>query len=213
MRCGHTWGSPDGSQVGLAKIVIELHLITHAARDSSRRGHWIWYVRAMESSSNQQRPFHIYGTRDRKTAFGATDFLRSSDRLASLLPTALRVGNLQRDVKVILPPMYAGCDVLSFQDATLTLAVPSSAVAAKLKQQLPKLQAGLQKKGWQVDNVRIKIQMRPNVPVREEPKPSTLTLPSTAVEAFEELGDSLPETPQNAALIAAIKRLAERRKK
>jgi len=166
----------------------------------------------MQSSSNQ-RPFHIYGTRDRKTAFGATDFLRSSDRLASLLPTALRVGNLQRDVKVILPPMYAGCDVLSFQDATLTLAVPSSAVAAKLKQQLPKLQAGLQKKGWQVDNVRIKIQMRPNVPVREEAKPSTLTLPPTAVEAFEELGDSLPETPQNAALIAAIKRLAERRKK
>jgi hypothetical protein len=164
-------------------------------------------------SSNQQRPFHIYGTRDRKTAFGATDFLRSNDRLAALMPTALRVGNLQRDVKVILPPMYAGCDVLSFQDATLTLAVPSSAVAAKLKQQLPKLQSGLQKKGWQVDNVRIKIQMRPNVPVREEPKPSTLTLPPTAVEAFEELGDSLPETPQNAALIAAIKRLAERRKK
>jgi len=212
MRCGHTWGSPDGSQVPLAKIVIELHSMTHAVHDSSRRGQWIWYVRAMQSSSNQQRPFHIYGTRDRKTAFGATDFLRSSDRLASLLPTALRVGNLQRDVKVILPPMYAGCDVLSFQDATLTLAVPSSAVAAKLKQQLPKLQAGLQKKGWQVDNVRIKIQMRPNVPVREEPKPSTLTLPPTAVEAFEELGDSLPETPQNASLIAAIKRLAERRR-
>ena len=163
-------------------------------------------------SSSSQRPFHIYGTRDRKTAFGATDFLRANDRLAALMPTALRVGNLQRDVKVILPPLYAGCDVLSFQDAALTLAVPSSAVAAKLKQQLPKLQAGLQKKGWQVETVRIKIQMRPNVPVREEPKPSTLTLPSMAVEAFEELGESLPETPQNAALIAAIKRLAERRR-
>jgi hypothetical protein len=32
------------------------------------------------------------------------------------------------------------------------------------------------------------------------------------VEAFEELGESLPETPQNAALIAAIRRLAERRR-
>ena len=212
MRSGHTWGSPGGSQVRLAKNVIKLHSISHSAHDSSRQGPSLWYVPSMQSSSNQ-RPFHIYGTRDRKTAFGATDFLRANDRLAALMPTALRVGNLQRDVKVILPPMYAGCDVLSFQDATLTLAVPSSAVAAKLKQQLPKLQAGLQKKGWQVDNVRIKIQMRPNVPVREEPKPSTLTLPSTAVEAFEELGDSLPETPQNAALIAAIKRLAERRKK
>ena len=176
-------------------------------------GSALWYVPSMQSSNNQQRPFHIYGTRDRKTAFGATDFLRANDRLAALMPTALRVGNLQRDVKVILPPMYAGCDVLSFQDAVLTLAVPSSAVAAKLKQQLPKLQAGLQKKGWQVENVRIKIQMRPNVPVREEPKPSSLTLPPTAVDAFEQLGETLPETPQNAALIAAIKRLAERRKK
>jgi hypothetical protein len=172
----------------------------------------LWYVPSMQSSSNQ-RPFHIYGTRDRKTAFGATDFLRANDRLAALMPTALRVGNLQRDVKNILPPMYAGCDVLSFQDAVLTLAVPSSAVAAKLKQQLPKLQANLQKKGWQVENVRIKIQMRPNVPVREELKPSSLTLPPTAVDAFEQLGETLPETPQNAALIAAIKRLAERRKK
>ena len=213
MRCGHTWGSPGGSQVRLAKNVIKLHSISYGAHDSSRQGARLWYVPGMQSSNNQQRPFHIYGTRDRKTSFVATDFLRSNDRLAALMPTALRVGNLQRDVKAILPPMYAGCDVLSFQEATLTLAVPSSAVAAKLKQQVPKLQAGLQKKGWQVDNVRIKIQMRPNVPVREELKPSSLTLPPTAVEAFEELGESLPETPQNATLIAAIKRLAERRKK
>jgi hypothetical protein len=33
------------------------------------------------------------------------------------------------------------------------------------------------------------------------------------VDAFEQLGETLPETPQNAALIAAIRRLAERRKK
>ena len=200
MRSGHTWGSPGGSQVRLAINVIKLHSISHKAHDSSRQGARLWYVPSMQSSSNQ-RPFHIYGTRDRKTSFVATDFLRANDRLAALMPTALRVGNLQRDVKVILPGL------------ALTLAVPSSAVAAKLKQQLPKLQAGLQKKGWQVENVRIKIQMRPNVPVREEPKPSSLTLPPTAVDAFEQLGETLPETPQNAALIAAIKRLAERRKK
>ncbi|HEX8786930.1 MAG TPA: DciA family protein, partial [Telluria sp.] len=113
----------------------------------------------MQSSSPKSYPFHIYGTRDRRTAFGATDFLRANERLASLMPTALRIGNLQKDVKVILPPMYAGCEVLSLQEGSLTLAVPSSAVAAKLKQQLPKLQAGLQKKGWQVEAVRIKIQV------------------------------------------------------
>jgi len=165
----------------------------------------------MQSSSNQ-RPYTIYGTRNRRTAFDATDFLRSNDRLASLLPSAMRIGKLQRDVRLVLPPMYGGCDVLSFQEGALTLAVPSSAVAAKLKQQLPKLQAGLQKKGWQVETLRIKIRMGGAVPVREEPKPSSLQLPPTAVQAFEELGHSLPETAQNASLIKAIQRLAERRK-
>jgi hypothetical protein len=43
-------------------------------------------------------------------------------------------------------------------------------------------------------------------------KPSSLRLPPTAVQAFEELGEALPESPQNAPLIAAIKRLAEKRK-
>jgi len=164
----------------------------------------------MQSSSNQ-RPYTIYGTRDRRTAFGATDFLRSNERLASLLPAAMRIGKLQKDCRVILPPMYAGCDVLSFHEGALVLAVPSSAVAAKLKQQLPKLQGGLQKKGWQVESVRIKIQVGRALPQRQEEK-RVLELPPTAVQAFEELGHALPDTKQNAPLIAALLRLAEKRK-
>ncbi|WP_296946267.1 DciA family protein [uncultured Massilia sp.] len=164
-------------------------------------------------SSPPPRPFHIYGTRDRKTAFGATDFLRSSDRLAALLPNAMRMGNLQRDCRLILPPMYTACEVVSLQESVLSLAVPSSAVAAKLKQQVPKLQAALQKKGWQVEAIRIKIRMGSSVPVREQAQPSSLRLPATAVDAFEELGETLEETAQNAPLIAAIRRLAEKRKK
>jgi hypothetical protein len=163
--------------------------------------------------SPKQFPFHIYGTRVRRTSIEATDFLRRNDRLASLLPAATRMAGLQKDVKVILPPMYAGCDVLSLQEGVLTLAVPSSAVAAKLKQQVPKLQAALQKKGWQLESVRIKIQVGRSLPPQQEGlKPSSLELPPTAVQAFEELGDALPESPQNAQLIAAIRRLAEKRK-
>lgn len=164
-------------------------------------------------SSPPQRPFHIYGTRDRKTAFVATDFLRASDRLAALLPSAMRMGNLQRDCRLILPPMYTACEVVSLQEGTLTLAVPSSAVAAKLKQQVPKLQTGLQKKGWQVEAIRIRIRMGSTVPVRETAQASSLKLPETAVEAFAELGETLEENAQNAPLIAALRRLAEKRRK
>jgi hypothetical protein len=39
-----------------------------------------------------------------------------------------------------------------------------------------------------------------------------LEMPETAVTAFEELGDALPATPQNATLIAAIKAMAARRR-
>ena len=170
----------------------------------------LWYVPAM---SSPKTPYHIYGTKVRRTSIDATDFLRRNDRMASLLPAATRMASLQKDVKVILPPMYAGCDVMSLQEGVLTLAVPSSAVAAKLKQQAPKLQATLQKKGWQIDSVKIKIQVGRALPPQQEMlKPSSLELPPTAVQAFEELGDALPASPQNASLIAAIKRLAEKRK-
>ena len=171
---------------------------------------WLWYVPAMSST---KPPYHIYGTKVRRTSIEATDFLRRNDRLAALLPTATRMASLQKEVRLILPPMYANCEALSIQEGVLTLAVPSSAVAAKLKQQAPKLQAALQKKGWQVDSVRIKIQVGRALPAEPEGlKPSSLELPPTAVQAFEELGDALPESPQNAQLIAAIRRLAERRK-
>jgi len=170
----------------------------------------------MQSSSPKSYPFHVYGTRDRRTAFGVTDFLRANDRLASLMPTALRMGNLQKDVKVILPPMYAGCEVLSLQEGSLTLSAPSSAVAAKLKQQLPKLQTGLQKKGWQVEAVRIKIQVGRALAQQAQAARQAggaLSMPPTAVDAFEELGETLEDSPQNAQLIAAIRSLAEKRKR
>lgn len=153
---------------------------------------------------------HIYGTRNRKTSFDVTDFLRSNERMASLLPTALRMADLQRDVGLALPAMAGNCDVLAFQDGVLTLAVPSSAVAARLKQQLPKLQGTLLARGWQVASMRLKVQVTRAMPPRVETR--VLELPPTAVEAFEELGDSLPDTPQNAALVAAIKRLAAKRR-
>jgi hypothetical protein len=153
---------------------------------------------------------HIYGTRNNQTSFDAFDFLRKNDRLASLLPTATRIARLQHDCAAVLPAVAASCDVLSMQDGILTLAVPSAAVAARLKQQLPKLQATLLQRGWQIDAIKLKVQVARALP--PEPPVKTLELPPTAVKAFEDLGESLPETPQNEKLIAAIRSLAAKRR-
>jgi hypothetical protein len=163
----------------------------------------------MQFTSNK-RPVHIYGTRNTQTSKGATDFLRGSDRLAALLPAAARMGRLQNDCAAALPAMFGSCDVLSFQDGVLVLAVPSSAVAARLKQQLPKLQDALEKRGWAVSSVRLKVQVARAMP--EPVQMRTLELSETAVSAFEELGAALPDTPQNATLIAAIKSMAAKRR-
>jgi hypothetical protein len=153
---------------------------------------------------------HIYGTKTRKTSLEATDFLKRNDKMAALLPTAMRMASLQTDCAKSLPPMFANCDVLSFQDAQLVLATPTSAVAAKLKQQIPKLIAALQKRGWQVVEIKLKVQVTRSIPPVVHTR--QLVLPDTAKAAFEQLGNTLPENAQNATLIAALKAMAARRR-
>ena len=153
---------------------------------------------------------HIYGTKHRKTSFEATDFLRRNDKMAALLPAVMRMASLQKDCAEALPAMFAHCDVLSFEQAQLVLAVPSSAFASKLKQQLPKLQLALHKKGWHIDGIKLKIQVTRALPPVVHTR--QLVLPETAVKAFDDLGDTLEPTAQNATLIAALKAMAARRR-
>ena len=48
--------------------------------------------------------------------------------------------------------------------------------------------------------------------VDEKPQMRNLELPPTAVQAFEELAESLPETTQNKELVAALRALAAKRR-
>lgn len=156
------------------------------------------------------RPFHIFGTRNAPTSHAATDFLRANDRMAGLLPAARRMARLQSDCAEVLPNVFRQCDVLSFQEGILVLAVPSSALAARLKQSLPKLQSTLMQRGWQVESMRLKVQVTRALP--EKPEMRTLELPPVAVQAFEELAQSLPDNKQNHALVAALRSLAAKRR-
>ena len=153
---------------------------------------------------------HIYGTKTRKTSIVATDFLKHNDRMAALLPMAMRMASLQSDCAKALPPMFGQCDVLAFEDGRLVLATPSSAVAAKLKQQLPKLQFALHKRGWQINEIKLKVQVTRSLPPVVHTR--QLVLPQTAINAFDQLGDTLAPTAQNATLIAALKAMAARRR-
>jgi len=143
-----------------------------------------------------------------RTAKGVADFLRTHDRMSALLPTVARMAALQKDCAALLPVMFESCAVLQFDADQLTLATPNAALATKLKQQLPKLQDGLLKRGWQVSAIRLKVQVSNNHEKVNASK--TLTLPVQAVSALATLREELEETPRNAALKEAIRQMLGR---
>lgn len=146
-----------------------------------------------------------------RTAVEATDFLRRHDRMAALLPAVQRMAQLQQDCAAVLPTAFSFCEILSFEEGVLVLSTPNASVAAKLKQQLPKLQEALARKGWQIDNVRLKVQMMREMSTPPV-EPRKLVIPEVGVESFAELSDKLEPTKQNAGLIAALRRLVAHRR-
>ncbi len=147
---------------------------------------------------------------NRRTAVGATDFLRRDDKMATLLPAIERMAALQKDCAAALPQMFKFCEILSFDQGLLLLSTPNAALAAKLKQTVPKLKETLAKRGWVVTDVKLKVQMTKPAEIKEQMR--ALSLNEAAVTAFDDLSNTLEETPQNADLIAALKAMVARRR-
>lgn len=138
----------------------------------------------------------------------AADFLRSNNALSAILPAATRLVTLQKECAAILPGMFVSCEVLHLGEGQLTLRTPNAALASKLKQSLPKLQDQLILRGWQVNAIRIKVQVKaPPVPPPPRIAP---TLSRGAVSAFAELERTLEVSPRNLALKTAIESILRR---
>ena len=186
----------------------------HFLQDNFRPGmacrllmrHLVWYVSAMRNPTYSPAPRRSYGFyRSGPTVTGATDLLRSNAVMAALMPTVRRLAALQKDCAQALPAMFEHCDILQFEAGQLVLAIPNAALAAKLKQQLPKLQAELERKGWQISAIKLKVQVIKSIaPVVHT---RALVLPEKAMTALAELSTALPASKQNQDLIAALQRL------
>lgn len=135
-------------------------------------------------------------------------YLRRHERMASLIPTAQRIISLQKECSTILPAMFRECAVLRFEAGEITLSVPNAALAARLKQQLPQLKQALQKRGWQINSIQTKVQVKSTTSV---PRPcKEVFLPRNAVASLAALHNELEDTPRNAALKAAIEAMVRR---
>lgn len=119
--------------------------------------------------------------------------------------------DLERQVGTALPaPLGQSCRVLRYEDGQLTLGVPAAAHSAKLRQLAPRLAAALEKQGWQINGIAVRVQATltrleetessypaPRAPVRQ--------MSERGIQAFAELRRQLAEGP----LADAVQRLLE----
>jgi len=111
----------------------------------------------------------------------------------------------------MFPALFDACSVMQFESGNVVLSAPNAALATKLKQQLPKLQDHLVKRGWQVSAIRIKVQVGKIVEKKSLPK--QLTLPAQALSALDSLNSALEDSAQNQALKNALTAMLERHRK
>jgi hypothetical protein len=127
----------------------------------------------------------------------------------TLLPTLERLGKVQIDLNACLPVgLKSKASVASFSNDNLCIAVASAAVATKLRQTLPRIEAGLQGRGWKVNAIQIRVQPDAipleSTSYKKDPKQAVVT--SHARQALQELTSHLEE----GALRDAVERLANR---
>ncbi len=152
--------------------------------------------------------FSVRKTGKSSSGIEVNSLLRSE--IAHLWPTITNLTALQKECAAALPQLFLYCQVLHLESEQLTVAAPNSALASKLKQQLPRLQAALQKAGWQINAIRIKVQVNPVL--QKEPVQKQLRLSDSAVQAFSNLEQRLEGSRQNEGLLAALRTLISRQR-
>jgi hypothetical protein len=133
----------------------------------------------------------------------ANTFLKNE--LAHLWPAIANNNKLQKVCSATLPQLFLYCQVLRLEQEQLTIAAPNAALASKLKQQIPKLQMALEKAGWQIATVRIKVQTSQTFTA--EPAPKQLQLSNSALDAFNILEKNLARNNPDTDLVGALRDL------
>lgn len=133
----------------------------------------------------------------RRPADTAIDWLGTDRHSANVLTTARTLLSLEAAIQKMLPAGLAqACRVARMEERRITLAVPSPAYAARLRQLSPSLMAQLTNSGWNLTEVQVKVQaglLRDRMKI-SQPKQS-IPLDSQAVDAFRQLQENLRPGP------------------
>lgn len=116
----------------------------------------------------------------------------------------------EQATKDALPPALARvCKVARIERQQITLAVPSAAYAARLRQLAPSIVQTLAGGGWNLTEIKVKVQAGLLQSQTKKSGKEVVPLDSAALDAFDELRGNLRPGP----LADAVKRLLDRHRR
>lgn len=138
----------------------------------------------------------------------AIEWLGSDRHGADVLATARSLLRLEQALHRMLPAgLGEACRVARLDTQRLTLAVPSAAYAARLRQLAPRTVAQLAQDGWNLTEIQVKVQASLLQNRMKTPLPKqSIPLDTRALEAFRGLHENLRPGP----LADAVARLVAR---
>lgn len=131
--------------------------------------------------------------------------------LTALTRATQHIAALQRLYVVCAPPdMIQASRVVNNRDGMLVIAADNGAVAAKLRQQAPRLLKNMQKQGGEVTGIRVQVQVERSTPAPRSRVEKT-PLPIDSIDNFEKLSKQVKDPDLGSALARfAVRRRNDR---
>lgn len=134
------------------------------------------------------------------------DVIANSGNLQALTRKARRLKALQQLLFEASPPLLAAASrVADLRSGTLVVLADNAAVAAKLRQLIPRLLSRIREQASEVTGIRIEVQVKPHK-IKDEEEFTKVSLPPDAIQEFERLSGSLPPSPLKSALTRLVAR-------
>ncbi len=123
-------------------------------------------------------------------------WLGHDSQAASVLATAQLHLKVRAAIGEAIPPAMRGAfEVIRLEAHALTLMVSSAAFAAKFRQIAPRVTTHLQLSGWNVNEIKLRVQGGLGLPDTKKPEKEARALDQQDLQAFEELNKNLRPGP------------------
>ena len=123
-------------------------------------------------------------------------WLGHDSQAASVLATAQLHLKVRAAIGEAIPPAMRGAfEVIRLEAHALTLMVSSAAFAAKFRQIAPRVTTHLQSSGWNVNEIKLRVQGGLGLPDTKKPEKEARALDKQDLQALEELNKNLRPGP------------------